>query len=114
METRPKTRPPRRTRHQWSRLVARWRRSGESGGAFAYAHGVLEGTLRWWAWKLGKEAEHGGEVALIPVQVSGARPDPSGTATVWRVRTARGELVVREPDPAVRAQILDAIFGGRS
>jgi hypothetical protein len=22
--------------------------------------------LRWWAWKLGKEAEHGGDVAIVP------------------------------------------------
>jgi hypothetical protein len=113
METNPKTSPRRKTRHQWTRLVARWRRSGESAGAFAYAHGVLEGTLRWWAWKLGKEADYGGDVALIPVHVSGGRPSGE-TATVWRVRTARGELVVRGPDPAARAQILDAIFGGRS
>jgi hypothetical protein len=114
METSPKTRPLRKTRHQWSRLVARWRRSGESAGAFAYAHGVLEGTLRWWAWKLGREAEQGGNVALIPVHVSGARQASGETATVWRVRTARGELVVRGPDAAARAQILDGIFGARS
>jgi hypothetical protein len=76
---------------------------------------VLEGTLRWWAWKLGKEAARGGDdVALIPVHVSGARQASGETATVWRVRTGRGELVVRGPDAAARAQILDAVFGARS
>jgi hypothetical protein len=114
METSPKTRSPRKTHHQWSRLVAKWRRSGESAGAFADAHGVLEGTLRWWAWKLGNEAERGGDVALIPVHVRGARQASGETATVWKVRTVRGELVVRGPDAAARAEILDAVFGGRS
>lgn len=114
METRPKTRPPRKTRHQWSRLVAEWRRSGKSAGAFADAHGVLAGTLRWWAWTLGKEAEQGDDVALIPVQVRGARETSGETAPIWKVRTARGEVVVRAPDAAARAEILDALFGERS
>ncbi|MGA7124288.1 MAG: hypothetical protein WBY94_29575 [Polyangiaceae bacterium] len=68
-----------RTREQWRQLVAAWRRSRRSAADFARELGVVESTLRWWAWRLERDtkraARPGAPVALVPVRVVG---EPAG------------------------------------
>ena len=89
----------RRTREQWRHLITQWRRSGESGGEFALKLGVLETTLRWWAWRLDsqdKQAPGDRPVSLVPVRIMGedevgARDaEARATPLAWTLRTARG------------------------
>ena len=40
----------------WKQRIARWRASGERIEVFCAQHGLRVGTLKWWAWKLGREA----------------------------------------------------------
>ena len=40
----------------WRSHVAAWRASGETAEAFATAHGLTVGTLRWWSSRLQREA----------------------------------------------------------
>jgi transposase len=42
----------RANRREWSRRVARWRRSGKTSKEFAAETGVNPGTLLWWSTKL--------------------------------------------------------------
>jgi transposase len=44
----------RRTARQWSRLVARWKRSGLSAREFGVKARVDYRSLHWWSWALGK------------------------------------------------------------
>ena len=43
-------------RREWARRVQRWRRSGLTAGEFSESIGVKPGTLKYWAWRLGREA----------------------------------------------------------
>jgi hypothetical protein len=118
-----KTASVRRTREQWRHLLAQWRRSGESGGEFARKLGVLETTLRWWAWRLdgqGKQVPGEPPVTLVPVRVTGEdEDDRSGhdaegrsAPLAWTLRTARGELRVYGGDRDLVAVV--AALVGRS
>jgi hypothetical protein len=66
--------------------VASWKRSGQTGAAFAAQLGVKEATLRHWKWELAREPR----IAPVPtfVEVLAA---PTGEAT-----TRSLELMVRE------------------
>jgi hypothetical protein len=39
----------------WKRRVAGWRASGQSADGYAVRHGFSSSTLKWWAWKLGRD-----------------------------------------------------------
>ena len=99
----------RRTRAQWRRLVSSWRRGGQTAEEFAKESGVVEATLRWWAWRLAQDGEleigAGGRVGLVPVRVveaegqastgaSDAAGDHARPGVAWMLRTSRGELRV--------------------
>lgn len=96
------------TRKQWLRVVASWRRSGKAAGDFARERGVVESTLRWWAWRLGRDGElqvaERDAVAFLPVRVvEGASQGPAAPAdarTAWTLTTHRGELRVYATDAA--------------
>ena len=93
----------RRNRAQWRRLVAAWRRSGRPAAAFAASNGVVEGTLRWWAWRLGRDAVVASEtvgagVELLPVRIvecdGGQAESTDSLQLAWKLHTPRGELSV--------------------
>jgi hypothetical protein len=116
-----KTASVRRTREQWRHVIAQWRRSGESGQEFAGKLGVLETTLRWWAWRLDsqdKQALGDRPVSLVPVRVIGEdemsehHAKARATPLAWTLRTARGELCVYAGDHDVVAVV--AALVGRS
>ena len=96
----------RRTRAQWRRLVSSWRRGGQTAEEFAKERGVVEATLRWWAWRLAQDGEleigARGPVGLVPVRVveadggtsTGMARNDARPAVAWMLRTSRGELRV--------------------
>jgi hypothetical protein len=112
----------RRTRKQWQKLVTAWRRSCRPAADFASESGVVESTLRWWAWRLERErdAAPSAPVALVPVRVAEepvAADDASDRARVaWTLRTSRGELTVYSADDgALRAAVASLVgVGGRA
>jgi|SRR5580704_2071857 hypothetical protein len=80
-------------RAEWTRRVRRWRASGLTGGEFATAEGLIEGTLRHWAWRLGRDGVSesvGPECAFVEVAL------PAGEATVLEVVLRRG-VTIRVP-----------------
>jgi hypothetical protein len=105
-----------------TRHCAVWRRSGESGAEFAHKLGVLETTLRSWAWRLASQGEEPwGDlpVSFVPVQVVGEDNDMGAqdaearaTALAWTLRTARGDLRVYASDCDLAA-IVAALVGGK-
>ena len=105
-----------RSRAEWKRLVAEWRGSGKTAGAFAAEQRISEGTLRWWAWELGVERipRRKPAVPLVPVTVvedsrAVGTPDPATRVAAWTLRTTRGELSVQE---GCSAEALYAVIAG--
>jgi hypothetical protein len=45
------------TRAEWTKVVARYERSGLSAKAFAAREGISARSLSWWKWKLETDAE---------------------------------------------------------
>jgi hypothetical protein len=43
-------------REAWARRVEEWKRSGLTAKQFADQRGIKPATLKWWTWKLGREA----------------------------------------------------------
>lgn len=97
----------RKTRADWERVVATWRRSGRTAKEFAARHGIATGTLRWWAWALSRRAEAAPEgmpasvrepMAMIPVRIAevDAAAEHGGAVggVEWSLHTSRGELRV--------------------
>lgn len=68
----------RRTARRMARLVAQWRRSGESQARFARRHHVPGWTFWYWCRKLADEPETAREVTptFVPVQVTAAPAAP--------------------------------------
>ena len=101
-----------RTAADWAELVERWRRSGLAGPKFARSAGVTIEQLRWWKWRLQKNASMSG-VAPVPamVRVEVRSPDrtPESASTIevtrsgWTIRIGRGF------DAETLDQVLDAI-----
>lgn len=64
---------------------------------------MVEGTLRWWTWRLGRDADvasaTGGDgVELLPVRIvesdSGQAESTGSPLLAWKLHTPRGELSV--------------------
>lgn len=62
------------TRDRWSRLVKRWRRSGQTARQFAKSAGLNAGTLSYWAWRLKREGSGSGEARRRRRHRSASRP----------------------------------------
>ena len=91
MRTKLSARSP--TSNRWDarraqRMLAAWRRSGESLAGFARAHGVNSQRLLWWRKRLGEQVEPRpapvGPLAFIPAAVE---PAPSAGRIVVRFRS---------------------------
>ena len=50
----------RRTRQEWSDLVAEWSCSGQDAAAFCRKRHLNPSTFGWWRWKLGQSASPDG------------------------------------------------------
>lgn len=86
----------RRNREFWRAQVASWRASGLTAPEFARRENLVLGTLRGWAWKLGR-VESSGVIELIS-----ARP----TARV-SVEIVVGEIAIRLEDAS--AELIGAV-----
>ena len=68
-----------RTAAQMARLVAQWRKSGESGASFARRHHIPTWTFWYWSRKLAARAADAPPAAaptFVPVEVTGEGPEP--------------------------------------
>ncbi len=69
----------RRSRAEWSRQIALWRKSGLTAREYAAKAGLNPGTLQFWKYTLGKEAKlssaRRADFPLIEVRSSAARDD---------------------------------------
>jgi transposase len=122
------------TAARWRQQVAAWRRSGMTAAQFARERELAESTLRWWAWRLKRDAKvrrarrAGETMSLVPVRVvdvadhdvevarGDAGPAVEPHQPLWTLRTARGELSVFAADgaEALRAAVVALIGGGGS
>ena len=57
----------RRARQVWAELIRQYEKSGVTLEEFATLRGIPPKTLRWWHWKLRRDADD--EPSLLPVRV---------------------------------------------
>jgi hypothetical protein len=77
-----------RSREEWTKLVAEWRGGALSQKAFSKRKGIAATTLSWWICRLGREARE--RAALVPVEV--VADAPAGAAD-FRVELAGGRTL---------------------
>jgi hypothetical protein len=91
----------RRSAEEWEKLIREFEDSGETAAAFARARGIRPDTLKWWRWRLGREARAtkpaasrraAPRVRLLPVQpVHDVAPRDRETPTpVWELVAPTG------------------------
>ena len=68
----------RRSRDEWTALVAAWRRSGLTQAEFCQREGLSRRTLGWWRWRLEREAAPAppSKAEFVEVQVVEPEPPP--------------------------------------
>ena len=101
-----------KTRVQWSRLVAEWRRSGLSTRAFAEQRGLSAKSLAWWRWRLAADEVADEEVPEAPRLVSVDMEEDARTESpVWELTTAAGHVlrVHGAIEPQMLARVLATI-----
>lgn len=100
----------RRTASDWAGLVEGWKRSGRGAVEFAASAGVSAGQLRWWKWRLAKDAPRTApKSAMVRVEIRRQRPT---VATLAPIEIIRGGWTVRvghAVDGEALGQVLDAI-----
>ena len=97
----------RSTKAEWARRVARWRASGLSGPAFSEREGLNVRTLRYWSWRLDKEARETAPTALSFVELP-SLPEAVGMLEV----VAESGHTVRVPadfDASALERLLDLL-----
>jgi len=97
-----------RERGQRTRLVAKWRRSGQSAAAFADRHGISQWALYWWARQAGAAAKRrrprrravrrsttAEAPGFIPVRLlADEHPDPPAPAEgIVEIRLRGGDVI---------------------
>jgi len=65
----------RRSRAEWSKQIALWRKSGLTAREYAAKAGLNPGTLKFWKYALGKEARSCPEFPLVEVHSAAGRDD---------------------------------------
>ena len=71
-----------RSRDEWSRLVAEWQASGQSRRAFAVRKGISPATFSWWCSRLGSAPAGRPAAELVPVRVV---PEEPGAVDSFRI-----------------------------
>ncbi len=99
------------SRKVWAERVARWNASGLTAAEFARRHDVVEGSLKWWKWKLGSLARAQTKTAtpMSPMtfveMTSPARRDSLAVVLESGVQVQ----VPADFDEATLARLLDAL-----
>jgi hypothetical protein len=98
----------------WKQRIAKWKASGDRVEVFCARHGLSVGTLKWWAWKLGREATPAPVVRVAHlVRSPAADRQPRTGSIVIEALEARVRVTV-EPgaDRDTLAMVL-AVLGGK-
>jgi hypothetical protein len=98
---------PRRSRAEWSQLVAAWRASGTLSGDYARLHGLNHNTFAWWCSRFNQE-ETRSPIRLVPVRATESAVASSPTIEV----ALPSGVVVRVPadaDPSRAALLVRAL-----
>lgn len=93
----------------WQRRVASWRASGLRADEFAAQHGIVAGTLRWWASHLKRE-QSPPETPLVRMAqvIRTASPSSRRGSVVIDLVDSRARVTV---EPGVERETLDVVFG---
>jgi hypothetical protein len=95
----------------WKQRVAKWRASGEKVEVFCARHGLSVSTLKWWAWRLGREATPVVRVAQLVRSPATEPRQPRGGAIIIEALDARVRVTVEPgPDRDTLAMVL-AVLG---
>ena len=110
----------RRSCGEWQELIERWRRSGQSVGAFCAERDLRVSTFSWWRWRLGP-GEASGSAPEAPISVDAASwlrwtapasvPHPSEEGVSFELRWPDG-LALCVPqgfDPSALARLLSVL-----
>lgn len=90
----------------WAKRVAAWRASGLSAPEYTRRSRLSASTLRYWAWKLGREQE-----GFVRVRTAPPAPEaPTRDALVLEVGGLR-VVVSRDFDREALGQLLDVLRG---
>src|SRR5688572_722962 len=90
----------RRAKDVWAQLIRQYERSGKSTQEFADERGIPVATLRWWIWRLGREAQD--RPSVLPVRVV------ASTAPVARWSSETASAIEVELPDGVRVRFLGA------
>jgi hypothetical protein len=95
----------RASREVWTKRVAEWKASGLTAADFARRHKVVEGSLKWWSWKLGAARRKRAPSPLTFVEMT-------APVRAEALELVVGAIEVRVPpdfDDAALARLLDVI-----
>jgi hypothetical protein len=100
----------------WKQRVARWRAGGERAEVFCARHGLSVSTLKWWAWKLGREATPAPVVRVAHLVRSPATEtrQPRGGAIVIDALDARVRVTVEPGADRDTLGMVLSVLGGKS
>lgn len=86
----------RRSREEWTGLIAAWKRSGITQAEFCQREGLSRRTLGWWRWRLEREAAPPPPTKAEFVEVQVVEPEPR-TEQIRDFDVLVAGLVVRVP-----------------
>jgi hypothetical protein len=99
----------------WKQRIAKWKASGDRVEVFCARHGLSVGTLKWWAWKLGREATPAPVVRVAHLVRSPATErQPRTGAIVIEALDARVRVTVEPGADRDTLSMVLAVLGGKS
>lgn len=96
----------------WKRRIASWRASGETADAYAVRHGFSSSTLKWWAWKLGRETSAKPVVRLAQlVRAPASEPATRRGSILIELLDARARIAVDgDADRELLGDVVDILL----
>jgi len=96
MSNRRSSRPPRRSRREWKKLVQAWKRSRLSQAEFCRRYGLTYSTFNNWRSRLAAE-EGPPQPAFVPVTITAQKEAGSQKRAGFEIRCPRGHAVLVTP-----------------
>lgn len=99
---------------KWTRVLERWRKSGQEGRAFCRRYGLRESAFRFWLREIPERAQRRKAqkrpLRLLPARiVSASSPAPTGRPLEVLVGPGRAIRVGPDFDPALLVRIVRAL-----
>ena len=94
----------RQSREVWTRRVAEWKASGLTAAKFSGKYRLVEGSLKWWSWKLGSERKTAVSPLTFVEVTTAAQPEA--------IELVVGVIQIRVPsdfDETALGKVLDVI-----